>query len=94
METMSGPSPYSIVHSQCDAELFSLSFDQLLGRYVDEIFSDYLDRRATVPEVLDEIKGIIAVLIAARTWSEGKQVCQAGGLTEQVRGLCKWGQRR
>jgi hypothetical protein len=66
MKTISGPSPNSIVHSQADAELFSLSFDQLLDRYVDEIF-DYVDQRATLPEVLDEIKGIIAILIAPRT---------------------------
>ena len=72
---MSGPSPYSVVQSDADAELFSLPFDQFLDRYVDEIFSDYLDRTATLPEVLDEIKAIIAVLIAARTSSEG----QAGG---------------
>jgi hypothetical protein len=67
MKTISGPSLSSIVHSQADAELFSLSFDQLLDRYVDEIFSDYVDQRATLLEVLDEIKGIIAILIAART---------------------------
>jgi|SoiMethySBSTD1v2_1073268.scaffolds.fasta_scaffold806437_1 hypothetical protein len=64
METMSGPAPYS-ADSQADADLFSMPFDQFLYRYVDEIFSDYLDRTATLPEVLDEIKGIIAILIEA-----------------------------
>ena len=72
---MSGASRYSVVQSQADADLFSLPLDRLLYRYVDEIFSDYLDRTATLPKVLDEIKAIIAVLIAARTSSEG----QAGG---------------
>ena len=70
---MSGASRYSVVQSQADADLFSLPLDQLLYRYVDEIFSDYLDKTATLPEVLDEIKAIIAILIEASTSSEGNR---------------------
>ena len=62
MEPMSGPSQYS-VDSKADADLFSMPFDQLLYQYVEEIFADLLDRTATLPEVLDEIKAIIAILI-------------------------------
>ena len=74
METMFGPSPYS-VDSQADADLYSMPLDRLLYRYVEEIFSNYLDQTATLPEVLDEIKAIIAILIA----SKDKQLCQFGG---------------
>jgi hypothetical protein len=76
MKTMSGPSTYS-ADSQADADLCSMPFDQFLNQYVDEIFSNYLDRTATLPEVLDEIKAIIAILIEARG-SEGRQLRRAG----------------
>ena len=77
METMSGPSSYS-VDSQADADLLSMPFDQFLYGYVDVIFSDYLDRTATLPEVLDEIKTIIAILVEALP-AKDKLPFQAGG---------------
>ena len=58
MEIMTGLSKVAT-----DAELSSLSIRQLVLQYVDEIFSDYADKAATLPEVVDEIKSIIETLI-------------------------------
>ena len=58
MEMMTGPS-----RADDDAELSSLSVHQLVFQYVDEVFSDYADRAATLPEVVQEIKEIIGTLL-------------------------------
>ena len=58
METMTGRSI-----AESDAELLSMSIHDLVFLYVDEIFSDYADRAATLPEVVDEIKSIIDTLL-------------------------------
>ena len=50
-----------------EEEISAVPFGQLLNDYVDEIFADYRESKATLSEVLDEIKGIIGVLIADRT---------------------------
>jgi hypothetical protein len=46
-----------------DLDLLSLPARQLVFLYVDEIFSDYVDRAATLPEVVNEIKAIIETLL-------------------------------
>jgi hypothetical protein len=46
-----------------DHDLSSLPARQLVFLYVDEIFSDYVDRAATLPEVVNEIKAIIETLL-------------------------------
>ena len=58
MEPMAGPS-----RTDRDADLLDLTTHQLLLQYVDEIFSDYLERTVTLPEVVDEIKSIIETLV-------------------------------
>src|SRR4051812_17717779 len=45
METMTGPTIAEI-----DADLLTMSSRQLVFRYIDEIFSDYADRFASLPE--------------------------------------------
>ena len=49
-----------------DEELLALPTNELLYQYVEEIFSDYRDQKATLREALDEMKGIIDVLLAPR----------------------------
>jgi hypothetical protein len=58
METMTGPAIAEI-----DADLLTMSSRQLVFRYIDEIFSDYADRLASLPEVVDEIKTIVNTLL-------------------------------
>ena len=58
VERMIGPSKLAN-----DADLLSMPTRQLALQYVDEIFSDYVDRLATLPEVVDEIKTIIDTLL-------------------------------
>lgn len=48
---------------ETDADLLSLSPRQLVFQYVDEIFSDYVDSIATLPEVVNEIKSIMETLL-------------------------------
>jgi hypothetical protein len=64
---MSGPSHASAYRlAENEADILSLPLDQLLFGYVDEIFSDYSARKATLLEVRDEIKAIIEELISGR----------------------------
>jgi hypothetical protein len=58
MTTLTGPSM-----EDADADLLSMPVRQLVFQYVDEIFSDYADKLATLPEVVDEIKTIMETLL-------------------------------
>jgi hypothetical protein len=65
MKTMSGPSQSSAERlAENETDIFSLPLDRFLLGYVDEIFSDYSAQRATLLEVRDEIKAVIAELVS------------------------------
>ena len=60
-----------VVDSAHEADL--LPMDQLLYEYVDEIFSDYRAQRASLVEVVDEIKAIIGELIPAKEMESSRR---------------------